>query len=503
MLTFGSDLLQLLRPLVLLSCARYALSFLAENSQTVLSFPFTHAPASLPHDNPTHSFWTHTPGANLLASEGSTGTLTDEADVCIIGSGITGVSAAYHLANAVSNPAFPLPAGKSQLRAVLLEARDFCSGATGRNGGNLTPYEFQHFREVRRRFGDEDSLKHYAIEHYSSTEMVRIAREAGWADEADIFEGGHIDAILTEELLAEVHADVDSAKAAGKNVNITWVDREEMNSTYGTYNWGIRSPGYNLWPLKFVNKLFLEANSTTRSLDLRLHTHTPVNQVVPLDSEFHPWALVTPRGPINCSRVLHATNGYASHLLPQLASSAGILPVRGQVIATRASVALSTITKISWAGNSGYWFPRPAPANTTGPENPLIILGGRREDAKPPYEVGTTDDSTLDATISKSLRAFLPTLFPRFYDPDTQPEMEWTGIMGYTPLDVPLVGRVPSRKHRAQYMSAGYAGHGMPRAYGCAEAVIGMMLADMREIVWIAPKWFPKSFLTRTGGVLT
>jgi hypothetical protein len=95
------------------------------DSQTV----FTAAgpkPADLPHPDPTHSFWTHSPGANPLAGEGSTGALTDEADVCIIGSGITGVSAAYHLANAVQQGSFPIPDGETKLRAVILEARDFC-----------------------------------------------------------------------------------------------------------------------------------------------------------------------------------------------------------------------------------------------------------------------------------------------------------------------------------------------------------------------------------------
>jgi hypothetical protein len=83
-------------------------------------------PADLPVSNPTYSFWTDSPGANPMATEGSTGALTGEADVCIIGSGITGVSAAYHLATAVQRGAIPVPHGQSELRAVVLEARDFC-----------------------------------------------------------------------------------------------------------------------------------------------------------------------------------------------------------------------------------------------------------------------------------------------------------------------------------------------------------------------------------------
>ncbi|KAF7308157.1 DAO domain-containing protein [Mycena chlorophos] len=486
-----------------------------------------HQPAALPHPNPTHSFWTHTPGANPLASEGSTGPLTDAADVCIVGSGITGVSASYHLAKAVKVGTLPVPAGKSRLRAVVLEARDFCSGATGRNGGNLTPYEFQHFSALQQRFGREDALRHYAIEHYSATEIVRIAREAGWADDVDVVEGGHMDLITAEEELAGLQQDAAAAEAAGKRVNVTWFTREAMNAvcfsslanyeqrpialqTYGTYNLGVRSPGYNLWPLKFVNKLFLEANSTTPALDLRLHTHTPVTSVVADDSS-STWSLRTPRGAINCSFVVHATNGYASHLLPQFAGH--IAPVRGQVIATRAAVPLSELTTSSWAGDEGYWFPRPVPTNDS--QHPLVILGGRRVDAGHPYEVDTTDDSAVNPTIGRSLRAFLPRLFPRFFDAATSPEMEWTGIMGYTASCRPFphfllqVGRVPAPAPAAttrtgflngQYIAAGYTGHGMPRAYACAEAVVGMIAAEVTKRQWTPPEWLPHSFLTQATG---
>ena len=59
-------------------------------------------PAGLPSSNSTRSFWVDSsPDASPLAREGSTGLLTTDADVCIIGSDITGVGVAYHLSQAV------------------------------------------------------------------------------------------------------------------------------------------------------------------------------------------------------------------------------------------------------------------------------------------------------------------------------------------------------------------------------------------------------------------
>jgi hypothetical protein len=77
--------------------------------------PFNAVQDDLPAPNATKSFWINTPGANPLADQGSHDQLTPEADVCIIGSGISGVSAAYYLSKS-----------GSPLNVVVLEAREFC-----------------------------------------------------------------------------------------------------------------------------------------------------------------------------------------------------------------------------------------------------------------------------------------------------------------------------------------------------------------------------------------
>ena len=81
---------------------------------------FSKPRVALPHENPTKSFWTHgSVDANPLAKEGSEGTLAADADVVIIGSGITGVGTAFHLSEAVATTDI-------RLKIVILEARDFC-----------------------------------------------------------------------------------------------------------------------------------------------------------------------------------------------------------------------------------------------------------------------------------------------------------------------------------------------------------------------------------------
>jgi lysine/ornithine N-monooxygenase len=78
--------------------------------------------AGLPTPNSTKSFWHSEPSKTLLGHR-TTSSLPTEADVVIIGSGISGASAAYHLKQDKDG---------TDLNIVMLEAREACWGATGR-----------------------------------------------------------------------------------------------------------------------------------------------------------------------------------------------------------------------------------------------------------------------------------------------------------------------------------------------------------------------------------
>lgn len=81
--------------------------------------------SGLPVPNSTSSFW-HSEPNEFLLDHHTTPKLPAEADVVIVGSGITGSSAARFLSED------PRCNGRSM---VMPEAREACWGATGRNGG--------------------------------------------------------------------------------------------------------------------------------------------------------------------------------------------------------------------------------------------------------------------------------------------------------------------------------------------------------------------------------
>ncbi|THH16847.1 hypothetical protein EW146_g3855 [Bondarzewia mesenterica] len=471
--------------------------------QVTFERPTDHGAAPLPVSNPTHSFWTDSsPDANPLASEGSRGPMTTDADICIIGSGLTGVSAAYHLSKAVQ-----MKPNLGPLKTVIFEARDFCSGATGRNGGHLVSNTFFEFEANKAAWGLDDAIKSVALEDYTVSEIVGLLQSQNLGDAVDLVSGGRVHLLFTEKEVQEAHADYLGAKNAGVDVSDSeLLSKEMVEERYGTSYPAYKIAGHNLWPLKLATQLFNLAKNATPSLSLHLHTRTPITSISPMisatESNSHPrrWSLHTARGSVSCSYIIHATNAYSSHLLPHLTGSEGIIPVRGQIIAVRSNTTADRLSDSGWTGNEGfeYWFPRPL-KDVEKNRNPLVILGGGREYAKGGFEIHETDDSIVNEDVGRGLRSFLPSLFPGKFPVDGEPEMEWTGIMGYTKTHDPFVGPVMSpdgSAYEGQYISAGFSGHGMPRTYACAEAVVGMIAAELDNAEWSVPDWLPKHYLT-------
>lgn len=209
---------------------------------------------------------------------------------------------------------------------------------------------------------------------------------------------------------------------------------------YGAAFPAVRIPARNLWPQKLVTALFHLAAHTTPALSLALHTRTPATSIAPAASNTSArlprrWAVHTPRGAVQCAYVLHATNAHAAHLVPALAGR--VVPTRGQIIATRASAALSALTPSGFTANEGfeYWFPRP-PASKEEEERPLVVLGGGREvERRLAFALGETDDGVLDGEVGRVLREFLPGVFPGRYAEGAEPEMEWVRL----PVPLPFL----------------------------------------------------------------
>ena len=109
--------------LVLSSCLLLVPVLIAAMGDHQATARFLVPRVSPPSLNSTTSFWLDLPPEESpLANVGSTGSLTKDADVCVIGSGITGVGVVWHL---VKNLRDSLE-DDAKMKIVLLEARQFC-----------------------------------------------------------------------------------------------------------------------------------------------------------------------------------------------------------------------------------------------------------------------------------------------------------------------------------------------------------------------------------------
>ncbi|KAF7784803.1 hypothetical protein Agabi119p4_968 [Agaricus bisporus var. burnettii] len=128
------------------------------------------ASPGIPVDDPCPSYWMSPP--SRIAKHGSDATVPTYADVVIIGSGITGTSVARAILD------------EETVVVVMLEARDTCSGATGRNGGHITPVLYQDYSELKKKHGAEvaGEIVRFRLSHLD--ELLAVASEENLLEES-------------------------------------------------------------------------------------------------------------------------------------------------------------------------------------------------------------------------------------------------------------------------------------------------------------------------------
>ncbi|KAM0520563.1 hypothetical protein ACHAPE_002958 [Trichoderma viride] len=453
----------------------------------------TDSPAGLPVDNPSKSYWLSEPSGILLGHR-TTKNLPQAADVLIIGSGITGAMVAHFVKEMAPN-----------LSVTMLEAREACWGATGRNGGHCQPGYYSLPPHIA------------AFEHRTYSYLKALVESQSIPCDWRTTTGVH--GYYSPELFATTKKIIEKIQQENPDIgaNIAVVTKEDGESLLGMQGGErrgltlkalrvgaaegavVQRNAASLWPYKlvaFVLERLLEAGG------FNLQTNTPVTGLKRVDmppglSSSHTgdkvtsggWTAHTSRGDISARHVVLATNAYTSHLLPQLADI--IVPVRGQVSSLKppAKGPLDIGHTFYFVSDlddrrDDYLVQRPPP----GAE---LIYGGGRIRAEG-HGLGVWDDSTVDKRVAEYLRGELSGLMDLsireqgtvqseheiLQKQDIEPTFEWSGIMGFSRDGWPWVGSVPDSAGGGDglWLCAGYSGGGMPNAALCAKAVVDMMI---------------------------
>lgn len=265
-------------------CPRIAPNKTAEMSTT------TTLPDRLPLEQSTESFWHSEPSKRLMGHR-TTRDLPSEANVVIVGSGITAAGAAWRL---LRNPVSQARQGEQPPSVVMLEAREACWGATGRNGGHIFP--------ILHDYVEDDQIGSFELENLRAIEaLIR-----GLDIHCDYQRQTSVRAIYTKLDLEEIEAALCTLKekypALASHVRLV-TDHGELvrlripSAIAAT----MCDKAARLWPYKFVTRLLEDLVFPAGDLDskpaLNLQTTTPVISLCPTASALgaRSWEVVTGR----------------------------------------------------------------------------------------------------------------------------------------------------------------------------------------------------------------
>lgn len=168
----------------------------------------------------------------------------------------------------------------------------------------------------------------------------------------------------------------------------------------------------------------------------------------------------TPDADVACTRVLACLNAYVGSVLPAL--DGVVVPNRGQMLA--AVPEADPRLACCYYANGGSEYLRPGPDGT-------VLIGGARAAFR------EAEQTPVDATsepVQSRLEAYLGDwLGTRF-----RVTARWSGIMGFSPDHLPMVGPVPHPgiQDGALWFCGGFSGQGMSMGWRAARLAVASML---------------------------
>ncbi|MCJ1350129.1 MAG: hypothetical protein MMC33_000110 [Icmadophila ericetorum] len=451
----------------------------------------------LPNPHPTKSYWQDPP--SWLADYQSCPMLP-EADYIVVGSGISGASIAYKLISCHPNA-----------KVVMLEARQFCSGATGR--GHIRAGRFLNFHNYCTTYGVDSAIKLAKFETRNVHEIQNFITKRAIPCDLNPCEG--IDIFFEEDQFQDALAAVNamekhmtptSETSYEGNISIpkvfTGTEAVRISGVANAIGVILTTGHASVSGYKFVVGLtgnILSLLSTRFHLECR----TPVTSITPYAP--HPGLTLpnrhtvhTPRGSVSTPNLIIATNAFTPQLFPSTSPmlpplyhplSKFIHPCRAQILASAPSASLILAGGLSRSYNFMYTSPpdgaeldyymicRPSGSSGAGD----VILGGGRAGVKG-REEGIYDDGSIHVGLAESLKTKVGDWFSAAGGgkngvSDDEIKGEWTGIMGFTGDGFPVVGEINNDENEGTgiFVSAGFNGHGMAYTWLCAEALVQMI----------------------------
>lgn len=373
-----------------------------------------------------------------------------DADVCVIGGGFSGLSAALHLA-------------EQGREVVLLEGARIGWGASGRNGGQIVNGLNASLATIKNRYGDETArfvgsvLQEGAGIIRQFVEKYEIDCDLKPRNLLVALNGRHMRELEAKQRLWREHGMDDYELLDAVDL------QQHVNSA--RYQGGLLDhSGGHLHPL---NLAIGEACALEKAGGV-IHEQSRVNRVENIGT--HP-VVITENARVSCQTLVLCGNAYLGNSVPALAPR--VMPVSTQIIATEPlpeDLAHHLLPSDSCVEDARYildYFRLSA--------DKRLLFGG-----------GTVYGGTDPKDVEAKLRPAMERVFPDLRD--TAVSHAWSGNFALSFSRVPQLGRLGPNSFHAM----GYSGHGVTGSH-----LFGRILSEAvqgnttRFDKFAALPWFP------------
>lgn len=385
----------------------------------------------------SHPYWLDVPA--LL---GNTETRPPQAQIIIIGSGLSGVSTAYWLLEKGYDDLVLIDAGAEQ-------------AATFRNCGHILYGTVESMQALVALHGESVAQQLWSLSidvcHEVRDTIARLALEVEYRQD------GYLVIAIDESEAKEIQQSIEYLQKFGfesRYVNQAQLHKLGFREVFGAR---FEAGSAQAHPVKFRNGLLQHC------LDRGLRYFSEVKVRAVEESAGQVTIETEKWGELRCDAAVIAANAYSPLLSRFFAAHRLVEPFRGQIITSKP---MKKPLPISYphSFDHGYEYALQTQDNR-------LMIGGWRHHT-PHGEIGTYD-LTPNPLVEQGLRDFVS----RHYQLEEKLEWEysWAGIMAASKTGFPFIGPTDSP---LIYTVAGYTGHGFSWAHGSAKILAAIINGD-------------------------
>jgi gamma-glutamylputrescine oxidase len=368
----------------------------------------------------------------------------EKADVCIVGAGYTGLSAAIHLA-------------ERGYSVIVLEAERIGFGASGRNGGQLGSGQRKDQRTLEEKLGREWAHRLWSL----AEEGLRTTKQliADNAIDCDL-KPGVLHAAWKRAEAPWLEAEAEHLVRDYGYDKLRYVPEAEMREMVGTtrYFGGLLDQGAaHLHPLNYCLGLARAALAK----GVRIYEGTRALDV----SRTDPARIRTASGTVTASHVVLACNAYLGALEPRIAGR--IMPVNNFIVATEPL---------------GENRARALIRDDVGVQDTKFVIDYYRlsADNRLLFGGGENYSGSFPKDIAAFVRKPMLRVFPQL--DDVRIDYAWGGTLAITLPRIPDFGRLAPNVIYAQ----GYSGQGINIATLAGKLIAEAVAGQAERFDWMA-----------------